>query len=45
MLSVSVSDNPQLEQVLSLWYQHETRGAAVAGDVLTQKAKELHTDP
>ena len=37
-----VSDNPQLEQVLFLWYQgHEIQGAAVTGDVLTQKAKEL----
>jgi hypothetical protein len=33
-------DHPKLEHALFLWYQgHETRGAAAAGDLLTQKSE------
>jgi hypothetical protein len=39
-------DHPFLEHALFLWYQgHETRGAAVTVDLLTQKAKELASIP
>jgi hypothetical protein len=39
-------DHPYLEHALFLWYQgHETRGAAVTCDLLTQKAKELALIP
>jgi hypothetical protein len=40
-----ICDYPKLEHALFLWYRHETRGAAVTGDVLTQKAKELALIP
>jgi hypothetical protein len=41
-----ICDHPYLEHALFLWYQgHETRGAAVTGDLLTQKAKELALIP
>jgi hypothetical protein len=36
---IRICDHQNLEHVLFLWYQgHETRGAAVTGDVLTRKA-------
>jgi hypothetical protein len=41
-----ICDHPYLGHALFRWYQgHETRGAAVTGDLLTRKAKELALIP
>ena len=45
-IGTKICDHLKLENALFRWYQgHETRGAAVTGDVLTQKAKELALIP